>query len=69
MLAFYNPKASTKLSADASSYRLGAVLFQQTEASWKPVAYASSALEERYTQIENEALAVNIFHIPAGVKF
>ena len=61
VLAMYNPKAETKVSADSSSYGLGAVLFQKAGEAWKPVVYASRALSEtaqRYAQIEKEALAV-----------
>ncbi len=61
MLALYNPKAETVLSADASSYGLGAVLLQtQTTGEVKPVVYISSRqspTEGRYAQIEKEALA------------
>ena len=60
VLALYNPQAETKISADASSHGLGAVLLQLEE-SWRPVAYASRALintESRYAQIEKEALAI-----------
>ena len=59
-LALYNPDAELKISADASSFGLGAVLFQHEEDSWKPVAYASRSMSEterRYAQIEKEALA------------
>ncbi|KAI4890341.1 hypothetical protein NFI96_013731, partial [Prochilodus magdalenae] len=61
-LALYNSKAEAVVSADASSFRLGAVLPQkQGEGYLKPVAYSSRALtetEKRYAQIEKEALAI-----------
>ena len=48
--------------ADASSFGLGAVLMQQHPGNqWRPVAYASRAMiptEQRYTQMEKEALAI-----------
>ncbi len=59
-LALYNPSAQLKVSADASSFGLGAVLFQHEEDTWKPVVYASRSMSEterRYAQIEKEALA------------
>ena len=61
VMALYNPVGKTKLSADASSYGLGGVLLQKVEGTWKPVAYTSwsvSTTEERYAQIEKEALAI-----------
>ena len=61
VLSLYNPRAPTKVSADASSYGLGSVLLQQVGDIWKPVAYASRSMSEterRYAQIEKEALAV-----------
>ena len=62
VLALYDPAARSKVSADASSFGLGAVLLQESSAGeWRPVAYASRSLSEterRYAQIEKEALAV-----------
>ena len=61
-LAHYDAHRATKLSSDASSYRLGAVLLQkQDNDQWRPVAYASRAMsptEQRYAQIEKEALGI-----------
>ena len=60
ILALYDSLAPTKISADASSYGIGAVLLQKSESQWKPVAFASRSLtetERRYAQIEKEALA------------
>lgn len=62
VLALYDPKAKTKIRTDASSYGLGAILMQkQSDRQWQPVAYASRALsptEQRYAQIEKEALGI-----------
>ena len=61
ILVLYDPEAELKVSADASSFGLGAVLFQKAEDNWRPVAYASRSMtetERRYAQIEKEALAV-----------
>ena len=62
VLAVYDPDADTKICSDASSYGLGAVLLQrQAENQWKPISYASRAMsetEQRYSQIEKEALAI-----------
>ena len=41
ILALHDPNAETTISADASSYGLGAVLLQKLEDQWHPVAYAS----------------------------
>jgi hypothetical protein len=62
VLAMYDPCSETLLSSDASSYGLGGILAQkQPDGHWRPVAYASRAMsgtEQRYAQIEKEALAI-----------
>ena len=60
-LAIYDTALETIVSADASSYGLGAVLKQKHGEGWKPVAFISRALtptETRYAQIEKEGLAI-----------
>ena len=44
VLALYDPNRETKISADASSYGLGAVLLQKIEGEWRPIAYASRSI-------------------------
>ena len=63
VLTMYDLEAEKKVSADASSFGLGAVLLQRHEGEgmWKPIAYGSRSMTEtegRYAQIEKEALAV-----------
>ena len=57
----YDPNIPQKISADASSYGLGAVLLQKDGGVWSPVAYASRSLtdtEQCYAQLEKEALTL-----------
>ena len=62
VLAFYSPSYPTIVSADASSYGIGAVISQQQPSGeWQPVSFQSRSLtptERRYAQIEKEALAL-----------
>ena len=61
-LALFDPNLETTVSADASSYGLGAVLLQtQPNGERRAVAYVSRSMtptETRYAQIEKEALAL-----------
>ena len=61
VLAHYDVTADTKISADASSYSLRAVLPQSNNDSWKTVSFVSRSLtetERRYASIEKQALAI-----------
>ena len=61
VLALRSPSLETMISADASSYGLGAVLLQKHSEEWKPVAFVSRALtetEQRYTQIKKKKALV-----------
>ena len=61
VLAHHCSEKETSVSADSSSYALGAVPLQvQEDDTKKPIAYASRSMtstEQRYAQIEKEALA------------
>jgi len=61
-LAIYYYPRETKVSSDASSFGLRAVLMQSTtDGHWKAVAYISQALtetEQCYAEVEKETLAV-----------
>ena len=61
ILCTYNPLLPTVVSADASSFGLGAVLQQRHDSVLHPVAYISRSLTDtkmNHAQIEKEALAV-----------
>ena len=51
-----------KISSDASQCGLGAVILQQHDGEWKPVAYASRAMTRAETRlrrnIEKELLSI-----------
>ena len=61
VLVPFDLNASVRLSTDASSFGLGAVLLQKEHDCWKLVGYASRSMlpaEKNYAQIEKEALAI-----------
>ncbi|UYV70256.1 K02A2.6-like, partial [Cordylochernes scorpioides] len=60
-LALYDPSLPITVSADASSFGLGAVIWQTKDGLRQVIAYASRTLsetEKRYAQIKKEALAI-----------
>ena len=62
VMAYNNKNAETNLLVDGSPSGLGAILTQkQPDGDFRPVAYASrtlNAVERKYSQIEEEALAI-----------
>ena len=62
VLIHYSADKETKVSADASAYGLDGVLLQKQRNDRRPVFYTCRSLtetEQRYAQIEKEALAVS----------
>ena len=63
VLAHYNPSLPIKMAGDASAYGIGAVISHVfANGEERPVAYALSASEQNYSQIEKEALSL-VFRI------
>lgn len=63
VLCLYNPEALTKRCSSSS---LGAILLQQVDTVWRPVAYVSRAMMEtdrRYAQIETKELETFLNYI------
>ena len=61
VLVPFDLRKPLRLSSDASSYGLGAVLLQLDADEWRPLAFASRSMipaERNYAQIEKEALAI-----------
>jgi hypothetical protein len=61
VLGYYEVGQPTELRVDAGPHGLGAIIFQLKDQGWQPVFCASRSLtktEERYSQLEREALAI-----------
>ena len=61
VLQFYDPSKPTRLTTDASRNGLGAILEQQHDEHWKPITYASRALqpeEKDICPLEKETLSI-----------
>ena len=53
VLVFFDPSKKTRISTEASKDGLGAILLQDHDGDWKPVAYAARSMtetEQRYAQ-------------------
>ena len=61
VLKIFNSALPTRISCDASSTGLGAILEQNENDNWVPIAYASRSLtsaEKNYCQLEKETLSI-----------
>ena len=61
ILKKFDEKLPIRVSCDASSTGLGAILEQQIDEEWYPIAYASRSLtsaEQNYCQLERETLSI-----------
>ena len=61
LLAYPQPDAPTNIMTDASSNAVGAVLQQQVNDTWRPIAFFSKTLkprETKYSTFDRELLAV-----------
>ena len=58
VLTFYRPDSDTIISADASSFGVGGVLLQKQLDGHGSPSHALTTTEQRYVQIEKEALAI-----------
>lgn len=69
-LILYDPAKDLKVSADASSFSLGAVLLQNDNSVWRPVVYASRSMsntECRYMtghHIQGKSVTMETDHKP-----
>ena len=60
MLQFYDPNLPTRLRTNSSSFVPGAMIEQYFQNDWRPIAFASRALdksEQNYAQSELETLS------------
>ena len=61
VLKYFDPRCNTRISSDASKKGLGAVLEQQHDNLWHPIAFASRSLspaEQNYCPLERETLSI-----------
>ena len=61
ILQYYDPNLPTRLRTDSSLIGLGAMIEQQLNGEWHPIAFASRSLEkseQNYASIERETLSV-----------